>query len=119
VYGEAIQKHSLQIIFGSHNIIDDGKDNLIDNEINYVGNIFYQQGNIIIINKNSCYSDFINSSNFEITFKGTHAIYEHEIFCTINRNEFNCTLNKSAFDEWNDTSSAAPAMKSKFVNNDA
>lgn len=65
----------------------------------HVGNIFYENGNITIIDTGSFYSNFStgSSSDFSLEFQGNHTIYEHEIQCLIDKNEFNNTLNPTAY----------------------
>jgi hypothetical protein len=57
-----------------------------------VGNIFYNQG-IIVITKNS---DNVISSSWELDFKSTETIYEHEYLLIVNEDEFNVSQNPSA-----------------------
>jgi hypothetical protein len=57
-----------------------------------VGNIFYNQG-IIVITKNS---DNVISSSWELDFKSTETIYEHEYLLIVNEDEFNVSQNPTA-----------------------
>jgi hypothetical protein len=73
---------------------------------NRVGNIFYKTGDIIISDYRKRYQrvflgetgsqNYNNNSGFDISFKSTQTIYEHEILCKIKPSEFNTTLNPSA-----------------------
>jgi hypothetical protein len=57
-----------------------------------VGNIFYNQG-IIVITKNS---DNVISSSWELNYKSTETIYEHEYLLIVNEDEFNVSQNPTA-----------------------
>lgn len=57
-----------------------------------VGNIFYNQG-IIVLTKNS---DNLLLSNWELRYKSTETIYEHEYLLIVNEDEFNVSQNPSA-----------------------
>ncbi len=64
-----------------------------------LGNAFYKQGIVTITNTGSMYSGVglgTGSDGFEIDFKSTVTIYEHEYVCTIQPNEFTHTTNISA-----------------------
>ena len=57
---------------------------------NKVGNVFYESGKIILTRPEA-----IDLSNFDLYFKSQHTIYEREIVCKINNNEFNYSMNNS------------------------
>jgi len=102
VYGEKIEPDTFELTYDDMVVTDDGHGNLngVEGAFDsiHVGNIFYENGNIIIIDTGSFYSGFDSSSvAFELGFKGNHTIYEHEVQCLINKNEFNNTLNASAY----------------------
>jgi len=83
------------------------EDSLSQNQINnlsqsidnkpYVGNIFYSNGLTTITKPN--YQDILNpgnSNDFNLTYQGTHLIYENEYQCMVDQHEFDVTLNPSA-----------------------
>lgn len=86
----------------SRTLYDDGYGNLYDfadsasfavSASTYtVGNIFYEHGVAVITNTGSNYIDF-GLSNWILTYRGKHVIYENEVTCTINAGELNYTLN--------------------------
>ena len=117
VFGEGIKRKSVKLIdyaaktaFGeSGNTIlkDDGNGNLYDDDIygsltdsggdvtaSYVGNVFYEHGNIVITT-GSRYEHVVSgsSANFLLEFSGSHTIYEHNVECTAEMTEFNFTMN--------------------------
>lgn len=65
----------------------------------YVGNIFYKNG-IAVITELADYFENILSlggrRGFEIYFNGVNSIYENEILCKVNPNEFNVSTNPSS-----------------------
>jgi hypothetical protein len=59
------------------------------------GNIFYNQG-LIVLTRNT--DDKLNSS-WDLSFKSTKTIYEHEYLLIVNSDEFNISQNPSAIKE--------------------
>ena len=117
VFGEGIKRKSVKLIdyaaktaFGeSGNTIlkDDGNGNLYDDDVyvslvsnggdvtaSYVGNVFYEHGNIVITT-GSRYEHVVSGSdaNFLLELSGSHTIYEHNVECTADVGEFNFTMN--------------------------
>ena len=75
-----------------------------DSERVYVGNVFYKNGIAVITNTSDYFSNMFTGSNdsgFEVSFRGTHAIYENEILCSVSPAEFNVSTNPTsvAFDD--------------------
>ena len=69
-----------------------------DGSHNKIGNIFYNNGLVTITNPYA-HSTFLNpaiSSDFTLTYQGTHLIYENEYQCMAEQHEFDVTLNPSA-----------------------
>lgn len=96
LYGEFIKPGSFQIVnTGSlFNIVDDGNGNLIESSSrSHIGNLIYSHGIAIITNK---YYQAFNTSSYNLNFKSNLTIYQSQIRCHINENEFNTTLNPSA-----------------------
>jgi hypothetical protein len=75
----------------AYNIVDDGDGNLYDSS-SLVGNIVYSHGLAVITNQ--LYQNIFTSS-FNLAFKGEVIIYDNEVRCHINENDFNMTLNPS------------------------
>jgi hypothetical protein len=67
----------------------------LDNVIGTQGNVFYNQG-IIVLTKNSA-TKLLN--NWEISYKSTQTIYEHEYLLISNEDEFNVSTNPTAIVE--------------------
>ena len=57
-----------------------------------IGNVFYTQGLIVITR---AVSDLLNG-NWELSYKSTKTIYEHEYLLIVNQDEFNVSQNPSA-----------------------
>ena len=63
-----------------------------------VGNVFYSHGIVVITDTGSRYvscSLGTGSDGFNVEFRSTHTILEHEYVCRTNINEFNFTTNPS------------------------
>jgi len=64
----------------------------------YVGNIFYSNGLATITKPN--YQNILNpgigDQDFNLTYQGTHLIYENEYQCMAEQHEYDVTLNPSA-----------------------
>ena len=115
-YGECIQPSSVKITDNSKDptliLLDDGRGNLYDTaysssyatrapDSNYsgsvVGNIFYNDG-IIVITDTGSYSEVgtkTGADGFTLKFNSTQTIYEREYVCPVNENEFQHTNNRS------------------------
>ena len=65
-----------------------------------VGNIFYSQG-LIVVTRESVTTDAIDipGNNWDITYKSTETIYEHEYLLIANEDEFNVSTNPTAIVE--------------------
>jgi hypothetical protein len=59
--------------------------------INQLGNIFYAQGLIVLTEVEN-----FNTSSFNLYYKSTETIYEHEYLLIVNEDEFNVSQNPSA-----------------------
>ena len=118
-YGEKIKERTFQFtdISGSNTdndgnnpiIKDDGFGNLystnahhsqsvsaVSSSDNYVGNIFYDKG-LVVITETGSWSGSVNYSdlatNFNLKFDSQHTITTHEYGVTITPNEFNHSMN--------------------------
>jgi hypothetical protein len=101
VYGEEIKPGSVLIVSGSGvRVLDDGSYNLYVSQSGisptssvYIGNIFYQYGQMVITVPAST-SLF---TNFDLSFQSTHEIIEKEVFCEIGDSEFNYSVNPTSY----------------------
>jgi len=112
LYGESISKNSIRLVDNdtSPQIIlqDDGYGNLYDvafsssysqrepdsnNSGSVVGNIFYDDGFLVITDTGS-YSN-VGGGNFNLTFDSTQTIYEREYICRVEEDDFLHTNNRS------------------------
>tara|TARA_R110000796_G_scaffold82592_1_gene181002 strand:- start:38720 stop:39685 length:966 start_codon:yes stop_codon:yes gene_type:complete len=59
-----------------------------------VGDVFYENGMVVITNTGSAYTEVFD--NFQITFKGTHKIIENEYRCKITERDFMVPTNPTA-----------------------
>lgn len=99
LYGENIKPGSFNILATEGDftdMIDDGNGNLIsiDGSI-HIGNIIYSQG-IIIITRNIGDEISFYSYLYSLNFNSELTIYQSQVRCHIDENEFNMTLNPSA-----------------------
>jgi hypothetical protein len=89
LFGDYIKPWSVTV--GSPQYIDDGQGNIFyTSTLEYVGNIIYTHG-IIIITNQSLASSLVG--NQTVTFRPTRTIYETQYKCTIRPDEFNYSLN--------------------------
>lgn len=109
IYGSKLIPGTIQISGGNYNIIDDKEGNLFDlaSGSAFVGNVVYPHGMIVITNPTysiifptSSTDPFTfpgraRSGSFNLFFKGEHMIFENEVRCQVNEDEFNFTLNPS------------------------
>lgn len=63
----------------------------LDNILNQLGNIFYAQGLIVLTEIQN-----FNTSSFNLYYKSTETIYEHEYLLIVNEDEFNVSQNPSS-----------------------
>jgi hypothetical protein len=64
-----------------------------------IGNVFYKNGYFVLTNTSSNYSNIFtgtSSYGFELNYKGSHTIFEHEYLCSIRPGEFNYSTNPSS-----------------------
>jgi len=84
-FGDSIKPGSVAFSY-----FDDGQGNLFDSNTEYVGNVIYTHG-IIIITKQSLAPSLVG--NQTVFFHPTRTIYETQYKCTIRPDEFNYSLN--------------------------
>lgn len=64
-----------------------------------IGNVFYKNGYFVITNTGSNYTNMLmgtGSRGFELNYRGTHTIFEHEYIVSVRPGEFNYSTNPSA-----------------------
>ncbi len=74
-----------------NNVLEVESIPFLENIINYKGNVFYNQGLIVIESTGS-----FNQSTYTLNYKSTQTIYEHEYLLIVNEDEFNVSQNPSA-----------------------
>jgi hypothetical protein len=65
----------------------------------YLGNAFYKNGLLSISDQQNHFSDILKNSGtrgFDIEFKSTQTLYENEILCRVEPNEFNFSTNPTS-----------------------
>jgi hypothetical protein len=72
------------------NVFDDGQGNLFDNNTEYIGNVIYTHGIIILTNQTTATAF---NGNETVNFRPTTVVYETQYKCTIRPDEFNYSLN--------------------------
>jgi len=86
LFGDYIKPSSLS--FSGYT--DDGQGNILNvNTFEYVGNVIYTHGIIILTNQSAA----TLTGNINVTFRPTRTIYETQYKCTIRPDEFNYSLN--------------------------
>lgn len=116
LFGDYIQPNSFVYDTPSGSITDDGEGNIIDENSEIIGNIFYYQGLITIttsnpigygfvtygntlyggqVGDNTSILEYVTGSNITCSFSSSYKIYETQYKCTIRENEFNFSQNPS------------------------
>ena len=116
LYGDYIQPNSFILSTTSGSITDDGEGNLLNQNLEIIGNIFYYQGIAVITTgtpegygfvsygstvyggeggDNASISDYITNNNITCSFSSSYKIHETQYKCTIRENEFNFSQNPS------------------------
>ena len=96
-FGEEVTANSVSIVGQTYTVTDDGYGN-IKSGSEYVGNIFYKTGDIVLTETGSLSYADISSSYFQtLNYKGKTKINEHNISCGITRGELSMTLNRTAY----------------------
>ena len=125
IYGDGIKKGSVELIDRTNGvtIVDDGIGNLYDRVVydtlkssganitgSYVGNVFYEHGNIVITTGSSYENTAVTGytpgtegvGGFNLTIKSNNTIYEHSVFCIDDDGEFNFSMNESLIETGSD-----------------
>jgi len=86
LFGDYIKPNSVS--FSGY--LDDGQGNILNvSTLEYVGNIIYTHGIIILTNQSAA----TLTGNVNVAFRPTRTIYETQYKCTIRPDEFNYSLN--------------------------
>jgi len=92
--GEQIKKGSVSLIDGTTIYLDDKYSNLVLSGSNHrIGNVFYSQGLIVITSG----SNSMLTSSWDLSYKSTETIYEHEYLIIVDESEFNVSTNPSSY----------------------
>lgn len=77
-----------------NNVLEVESIPFLEDIIDYKGNVFYNQGLIVIETTSS-----FDQSTYTLDYKSTQTIYEHEYLLIVNEDEFNVSQNPSAIVE--------------------
>jgi hypothetical protein len=93
--GDGIKTNSLSIIDGVSSVsyVDNASGSLMSGST-VVGDVFYNNG--IIVYTDDATINNVFTGDWDINFKSTQTITEHEIFISVEKNEFNISKNPSA-----------------------
>lgn len=105
-FGEGVRKGSFRLTAATStaSIYDDAQGHLVSsaNPTGIIGNIFYGNGIAVIQQDTGSYSSSIvtdrgmylaTGSVVTVQFSGIHTIYEHQVICTADPEEFNFSTN--------------------------
>lgn len=91
--GDGIKKSSFSLVETGYTFTDDGYGNIKNSSTNQIiGNIFYSLGLAVITREPNSRL----TSSWDIFYKSTETIYEHEYLLIVNEDEFNTSTNPSA-----------------------
>ena len=90
-YFESINPLSFNFIHDGVEYLDDGNGNILKNE-EYVGNIFYKWGIVVIFDEIVDFTT-LNENNMTTSFEGIYSLKEHQYKCVIGSGEFKHSLN--------------------------
>jgi len=67
-------------------------------QTNVIGNVFYRSGEFVISSPMPRYNTGSGAfgNTFDLSYKGTHTIYENEVFIRVPKDQFNVTVNPTA-----------------------
>jgi hypothetical protein len=95
LYGNNIKPNSFRYICSSGSYYDDGNGRLKSGS-DYVGNIVYEHGLVILTSNNvNTILNFVTSSNVTCSFSSSYIIHETQYKCSMGADEFNYSLNPS------------------------
>lgn len=93
VFDKKIKEGSVTLVMGSETYTDDSFGNIKSGSGEFIGNIFYEEGAIVLTTGSFLSND---SPSFDLTFRSTHDKTTLEILSTIKPNEFNISTNPTA-----------------------
>jgi hypothetical protein len=107
-YGEGIRPSSVRItsVSSTASLYDDGRGRIVSSvsPTRVIGNVFYGLGLIVLEQCSAPFTAsvvssvgvfFTTGSQVNVEFDATHTIYEHQVVCTMEPNEFNYSINPS------------------------
>ena len=136
-YGECIQPSSIRLTDNSTDVTyilqDDGRGNIYDvaysssyasktPDANYsgsvIGNVFYNDGLIVITNTGSytTVGTGTGADGFTLKFNSTQTIYEREYVCVVDENEYQHTTNKSLKVGYSSSVAMGPFKSTRYTN---
>ena len=67
-------------------------------QTNIAGNVFYRSGEIVVSSPMTKYNSGsgIFGNTFNLSYKGTHTIYENEVLVRVPKDQFNVSMNPTA-----------------------
>lgn len=105
-FGESVRPGSFSLTAASStaSIYDNGNGQLVSSvtPTTVIGNIFYPLGIAVIAQDTGSYSGslitnrgmyLVSGSTVSVRYQGIHTIYEHQVICTVEPNEFNFSTN--------------------------
>ena len=103
----------------TYNGWDDNNGNIIVYDSNsesnvYIGNIFYNQGLIVVTNQDYFFDIPDNGGDFSFTFKNRYTIYEQTIRLKIKQHEFNYSYNPTLLVSGSDSTIQSFSTTSSF-----
>jgi hypothetical protein len=116
--GETIKPGSVTVTDSSTNVslTDNASGSLISASV-VVGDIFYEKGIIVYTYTNDINNIFNN--NWQVQFKSTQTITEHEIFVSVDKDEFNISRNPTALvkeeQQWYTLSSSLTSAEQRIL----
>jgi hypothetical protein len=111
--GDGIKKGSVLLDDDGTRYIDDTYSNLIlsGSTSTRIGNVFYNQGLVVITSG----SNSKLTGSWDISYKSTQTIYEHEYLLIVNEDEFNVSQNPTAVVEVGRETLLVPTSDGKIV----
>jgi hypothetical protein len=91
VYGEKIKRGSVTLTYDNNTYTDDHYSNLLDVSGNHFGNVFYNEGLVVMTGLETRVT-----GSYSLQLRGTVTIYENEVLLTVGDGEFNVSQNPSA-----------------------
>lgn len=108
IIGDSIKIGSLSILDKVTSVIysDNSSGSLLSGST-VVGDIFYTNG--IVVYTNTATVDSVFTGDWQVSYKSTQIINEHEVFISVEKDEFNVSRNPSSLKSLNQTWYTLPA----------